>query len=313
MRPIEDAPSAVPPHPATDPTEVTVADDPPHPLREVARALPPLPGVYTFHGPADAVRLSGLPGAGLPLYIGKSVNLRQRVLSHLRDPSERRMMAQTQRITVQRTAGDLGAQLLEAQLIKQQHPVFNQRLRRNRQLCAWWLPDGETVPRLVQASEVNFARQTGLFGLFASRHAAVQALQQWADEQRLCWGALGLERLAPGKPCFRQAIRRCAGVCAGHEPPAAHTERLRLALTRHQLMAWPHEGAVAVVERCPALGPWPALRQVHVVRNWCYLGSAPTLAAARRLDTPAAAFDADTYQVLCRPLWSGAVAVRPLG
>lgn len=46
----------------------------PEHLRPWLEALPKLPGVYQFHGDSDT----------MPLYIGKSVNLRSRVLSHLR-------------------------------------------------------------------------------------------------------------------------------------------------------------------------------------------------------------------------------------
>jgi excinuclease Cho len=46
------------------------------------------------------------------------------------------MLRQSRRITWQRTAGELGALLLEAQLIKESQPLFNKRLRRNKQLCS---------------------------------------------------------------------------------------------------------------------------------------------------------------------------------
>jgi excinuclease Cho len=52
----------------------------PEHLRPWLEALPKLPGVYQFHGESDT----------MPLYIGKSVNLRSRVLSHLRTPKRRR-------------------------------------------------------------------------------------------------------------------------------------------------------------------------------------------------------------------------------
>ena len=95
----------------------------PEHLRPWLEALPRQPGVYLFHGESDT----------LPLYIGKSVNIRSRVLSHLRTPDEAAMLRQSRRITWQRTAGELGALLLEAQLIKEQQPLFNKRLRQNRQ------------------------------------------------------------------------------------------------------------------------------------------------------------------------------------
>lgn len=46
----------------------------PEHLRSFLNDLPTRPGVYLFHGESDT----------MPLYIGKSVNIRSRVLSHLR-------------------------------------------------------------------------------------------------------------------------------------------------------------------------------------------------------------------------------------
>lgn len=100
-------------------------------LREAIADMPSAPGVYLFHGHEG----------DLPLYIGKSVNLRSRLLSHLRTADEARMLRQTRRITHIRTAGEIGALLLEARLIKEMHPLFNQKLRHNRQLCALRVTD----------------------------------------------------------------------------------------------------------------------------------------------------------------------------
>lgn len=165
----------------------------PEHLRPWLEALPKLPGVYQFHGDSDT----------MPLYIGKSVNLRSRVLSHLRTPEEAAMLRQSRRITWQRTAGELGALLLEARLIKEQQPLFNKRLRRNKQLCAWLLADDR--PQIVYAREVDFSHQQHLYGLFANRRAALQMLQSLADEQRLCYGLLGLEPLSRGRACSIRA------------------------------------------------------------------------------------------------------------
>ncbi|VTP67070.1 Excinuclease cho [Leclercia adecarboxylata] len=73
----------------------------PEHLRPWLEALPKQPGVYFFHGDSDA----------MPLYIGKSVNIRSRVLSHLRTPDEAAMLRQSRRITWIQTAGELGALL----------------------------------------------------------------------------------------------------------------------------------------------------------------------------------------------------------
>lgn len=276
--------------------EARIYEYPEH-LRASVEALPPLPGVYTFHGEA---------GDALPLYIGKSVNLRARVLSHLRNPDEARLLRQTRLITHQRTAGEVGALLLEASLIKQQQPLYNQKLRRSRQLCALRL-DAAGRPEVVDARTHNFATTPDLFGLYSSRHAALDGLRHLADLHKLCYGALGLEKLAPGRACFRAALHQCAGVCRGDETPAAHQARLIAALDTLRVACWPHAGAIGLRERDEE-----GLEQIHVIRNWCYLGSADTLAQARALDQPAAGFDADGYKILCRPLLSGTAELLPL-
>ena len=256
-------------------------------LREAINDLPTAPGVYTFHGAEG----------DLPLYIGKSVNIRNRVLSHLRTQDEARMLRQTQRISYIRCAGEIGALLLEASMIKQQHPLFNQKLRRTKQMCAITIQDGH--PTVVYSKDVNFATQTGLFGLFASRHSALEKIRDLADEHQLCFGLLGLEKNKPEKPCFRSMINRCAGACCNKESMDDHQLRLLSALNDMKIICWPYAGAIGLIEH------QPDMTQIHVIQNWCYLGSATDLEQARLLTAQASGFDADGYKILCRPLLTG--------
>jgi excinuclease Cho len=256
----------------------------PEHLRAAIADMPAAPGVYIFHGPQDS----------LPLYIGKSVNLRSRVLAHLRNRREARLLRQTHRISHLLTAGEIGALLLEAQLIKERYPLLNRRLRRKGRLCSLRLGSG--APDVVYAQDIDFACEPELFGLFTSRSAALQTLRGLADEHRLCLGALGLERLPRGRACFRAMLGKCAGQCTGAETLLQHQQRLRTALEALALACWPHAGAIGLVEE------FQGLRQIHVVRNWCYLGSVATLEQARQLDTVTASFDADSYRILCRPV-----------
>jgi excinuclease Cho len=273
--------------------DIRVYEYPQH-LRAAIEDAPTGAGVYVFHGQEG----------DLPLYIGKSVNIRARLLSHLRTQDEARMLRQTQRISHIRTAGEIGALLLEAQMIKAQHPLFNQKLRRNKQLCSLQMTQG--VPEVVYAKDIDFARVPDLYGLFASRHAALDALRALADQNKLCYAPLGLEKLPPGKACFRAAIRQCAGVCRGDESPQTHSERLFTSLLGLRVECWPHEGAIGLVERDAEL------TQIHVVNHWCYLGSAATPDEARQLSTLAAGFDADGYKILCRPVLTRSVELLSL-
>ena len=266
----------------------------PEHLREIAASIPQGPGVYIFHGDDER----------LPLYIGKSVTLRSRVLAHLRNRREARLLRQTRHISHQRTAGEIGALLLEARLIKERYPLLNRRLRRNLRLCSWRL--GPRVPEIVYAQHVDFAHEPQLYGLFTGRSGAVELLEKIAEEERLCLGALGLERLPKGRACFRASIGRCAGVCRGDETPEAHRSRLLARLEAHALRCWPWPGAVGLVEQDEER------REIHVVRNWCHLGTANDLAEARALSRVTAGFDADCYRILAKPVLQRSVEVIEL-
>lgn len=273
--------------------EASLYEYPTH-LREAIADLPSLPGVYTFHGEEG----------DLPLYIGKSINIRSRVLSHLRTPEEARLLRQTRRISHQCTAGEIGALLLEARLIKQLHPLHNQRLRMSRQLCAWRIVNDR--PQLVFARDVDFAKETGLYGLYASRHAALQQLLSLADQHRLCYNVMGLEKPTNGRPCFRAQIKQCLGACCGRESLQEHKARFEAALLDLSLVCWPYAGAIGLIEELDEM------QDIHVVRNWCYLGTAKSMDAAKVLDTVSACFDADSYKILCRPIVHGTVKILPL-
>ena len=260
----------------------------PEHLRACARELPDAPGVYVFHGEE---------GDTLPLYIGKSVRIRSRVLSHMRNPEEARLLRQARRISHTLTGGEVGALLLESRLIKQLQPLHNRRLRASRQLYAWRWQDGAAAQlNLIHAGELDFARTPGLFGLYRSRHAALEHVHELADRHSLCLQAIGIERGRPDRPCFRHASRRCAGACCGQVAAVDHAQAWRQALEAMRVHCWPFPGAVGLEER------HEGVRQVHVMRDWCYLGSAPTLAAARRLTRIQARYDVDSYWILVAPL-----------
>jgi excinuclease Cho len=261
---------------------------PAHIPRDCIDALPPLPGIYIFR---DA--------AGSAIYIGKSVNIRNRVLSHLRTPDEAQMLARTTHIDFERTGGEIGALLREAQLIRREQPVFNQKLRRLRDMCSISL--AEAQPQIVFAADMDFALTDHLYGLFASRKGALEALRDLAQAHALCLACLGLERVAAGRPCFGRQIGKCRGVCIGEESKAEHALRLQAALVSLRIERWPYAGPVAIVEETDGL------RQRQLVDRWSYLGTKMTKRAAS-----AARFDMDVYQILARPLLAGQLTVEVL-
>ncbi len=248
--------------------------------------LPTRPGVYLLYGEND-----------LPLYIGKSVNLRSRVMSHFqadhRQDREMRLAQQVRHLDWHETVGDLGAQLLEARLVKEKLPIMNRRLRRAGRLAGWSWPSGETRPELVSADTLTGRQAEGLMGLFRGSRDARQALRQIATDQGLCLRVLGLEK---GRgPCFASQLGRCHGACRGDESLKAHTDRAREALARLQIHHWPWEGRLAIGEKAnDGRQAW------HLVDHWCHLGSAERLSGVAALARGEGSFDVDTYRILKR-------------
>ncbi len=263
---------------------------------ESLNALPRCSGVYIFRGEGT-----------LPLYVGKSVDIRARVLSHLRAPDEARMLAQTRRIDHIETAGEIGALLLEARLIKELSPLFNIRLRRSRGLCTLQLQDSAQgiALQVVSGRSVDLGRQPHLYGLFGSVRAAQSSLRDLADKHRLCLGLLGLERTG-GRGCFGWQLKTCLGACVGHEPRSAHDERLLLALQDLQVHAWPYAGAVDWVEEREG---W---QQRHRILNWRHLGTWCSR-SQHQTAMEEGPFDLDTYKILVKPILLGQARLEPCG
>ena len=267
--------------------------------------LPEGPGVYRFYGVND-----------LPLYIGKSVNLRDRIRSHFssdyRSANDVRISGEIRRIEVDETAGELGALLKEARLVKELLPLHNYKLRRKMNAVFLRLPDLRSAPEIVANKDIDWgARVEGaesLFGPFATRQHAKQALESLAGEHGLCWRQLGWEKR--GGPCFARQVKKCRGACIGEETPEAHNVRLATALAPYRLQDWPWEGRIIVRESHPE----SALEEAHVFERWSHLGTARSeedlaaLAEARcEID-----FDPDVYRILVSYIAKHRGSVRPL-
>jgi DNA polymerase-3 subunit epsilon len=249
--------------------------------------IPESPGVYLFYGENDAV-----------LYVGKSINLRSRVLTHFsgdyRDAKDMKIAQQVKRVEWRETAGELGALIEESRLVKRLAPVYNRRLRRAAELCAWrWRVEEPAVaPRLVTARELDEGAFDDLHGLFRSRAAALEALREIATAHQLCPIVLGLEK---GKgPCFAHQLKRCRGACVGKESLVSHGLRLAGALAQMRMRPWPFKGRIGVRE-----GDTGAL---IVLDRWCYLGTVRSDAELAELaeHRPPPVFDVDTYKILSR-------------
>ena len=268
---------------------------PPHLDANLLDDMPETPGVYLFYGDND-----------LPLYIGKSTNIRARVLSHFgsdhASTKEMRISQDIKHIEWITTAGDFSALMLESRLVKERQPIYNRQLRNERQLCSWKLnsdPNAKNLLELVREKDINPADLGFLFGTFKSKHQAVEALRNIAEAHQLCPRLIGLEAWAKGA-CFASQIKHCKGACSGKETPKIHHIRLQTALMAHKLKTWPFTGKIAIKEKNSENDK----TQMHVFHQWTYLGSAENddELAELELKTTQLKFDFDTYKILLKAL-----------
>ena len=272
---------------------------PSHLDAQLLEDLPSSHGVYLFHDETS-----------LPLYVGKANNLRRRVLAHFSgdhaSSSELEIAQKIRRISWIETAGELGALLQEAALIKQLMPTHNQLLRRNDTVCAWRVVQRgmKLSLALVDTEDLFFGDEDNLFGPFGSSRKATDALKGIADAHQLCHAMLGLEKVRPGKACFASQVKRCTGACTGRETPAAHAARTLAALESVRLRRWPFTGAIGIREGAA----------MHVISNWCYLGTVSQPSAAQALiGSGLPRFDRDVYHLLHKKLDQLRDRIEPIG
>ncbi len=263
---------------------------PPNISQSVIDAIPDSPGCYIFYGEHHA-----------PLYIGKSIAMRSRVMSHFQSAltvrKEMKLSQQVHHIDWIETSGELSALVLESKLIKERMPIMNIKLRRSKELCAWQLiqdTSGFHRPTLITHKHLQPGFQDNLYGLFNNKKEALGYLAAVAKKYQLCKALLGLEKVDDGKPCFGYQVKQCQGACIGNVSVAVHNLKLQTALQLYKVPIWPFEGAIAIKDGHSLL----------VFNKWCYLGSANDhdelhdIAQSKDLD-----FDLDIYKIVKKALF----------
>ncbi len=255
---------------------------PPHVPETMINNLPASPGVYIFHD-AD----------GSPLYVGKSINIRQRVRSHFANDTrivkEMKLSQRSFSVSHIETATEVEALLLESAKVKELQPTFNRLLRRAKKQAILLHSINEAGYSTI---DIDFRDVDSLadleqvYGVYTSRTKAKSALESVVKTYQLCSKLVSLES-GPGA-CFRHQLGQCRGACIGQESPAAYNRRVETALAYSKIASWPFSGRIAVT-----ISPSRSL----VVNQWIVEG-----VINHELDEvfePAAnRFDIDTYKIL---------------
>lgn len=256
--------------------------------RDVIDSLPEVPGVYIFRDET-----------GLPLYIGKSINIRQRVLSHFtRDTAESKEFKISQAvrsIDYEPTGTELAALLRESHLVKTHMPVYNRRLRRLRKLAILERhvsPDSYHEITKRELSPEDLSDMSDVLAVFERRRGAQAALEQAVTVYDLCAKRCGLEKSRGA--CFRYQLGKCRGACVGDESPEQYNARVAIVFQDRSIAAWPYDGAVMISERA-ATTPYHAF----IVDRWIVRATITQHEAAEPQYIPYGdTFDHDSYSIL---------------
>jgi len=270
----------------------------------LADDLPEEPGVYRFFGAQES-------GGEVLLYVSKANNLRERVLDHFRGGTRNaRLATEVRRVAWTETAGELGAQLLEAREIRESRPAYNRPGRGNGARFTWSFESLDAPPRLEELS-IALLRSGNAFGAWRTEAEARQALEAMARAHGWCFKVLGLEE-GEGS-CVGHQFGRCKGACVGKEPRVLHLTRIRMGMVHLHLAPWPHAGAVVVREgrgereQLHVLDAWQHLVTVNAADCEVPLVELADSARARRRE-----FEYDDYRILTRLLADSGLRTQPL-
>ncbi len=254
--------------------------------------LPDGPGVYAFFGEGDKA-----------LHVSRAPQLRQRVLSHFHGerPSNKdvELAREARRLEWEETAGEVGAQLLEARRMRTLQPPASVGRPTEKDICAWRLAEGvedALQPVLAHANQPDFARGDPYYGLFTSAQKAEMALRALAEKNglRIPWLEVPLSGARP---------RNTA--------PPPGKGRLKQALASLPVLNWPYPGPIIVAEQGN-----DGRKDLHLIDHWHWLGRARSEEDIPQLLVQAPAvrpFEFDTYRIVSRAIAQGKVDVRVLG
>lgn len=191
---------------------------------EELKKLPHAPGVYLMHDAGDTI-----------IYVGKAVNLHNRVRSYFRKivgrgPQIDRMVEQIARFEYIVTDSELEALVLENNLIKEYSPKYNTMLKDDKTYPYIKVTMGEEYPRILFSREMK-KDKSRYFGPYTSAAAVkdtidlMNKLYQLKTCNRRLPRDIGLER-----PCLNYHIKQCAAPCQGYISKEAYRERVEQAL-----------------------------------------------------------------------------------
>ncbi|MBR3125391.1 MAG: excinuclease ABC subunit C, partial [Mogibacterium sp.] len=187
-------------------------------ISEELKKLPKTPGVYMHKDSLGEV-----------IYVGKAINLRNRVSSYFRktsqaDPKVRAMVSNIAEFEYISCATEMEALLLECNLIKKYMPRYNILLKDDKSYPFIEVTTNEEFPRVISTRRL---RRDGnrYFGPYTDA-GAVRRILGMIDEMYQFKKCRQQEFRKGVRPCLNYFIGKCPGVCTGEADKSAYRENI---------------------------------------------------------------------------------------
>ncbi len=179
-------------------------------FEEELKKLPAKPGVYIMRDAHDTI-----------LYVGKAINLRNRVRSYFREnigrgPMIDKMVTLIARFEYIVTDSELEALVLENNLIKEHSPKYNTLLKDDKTYPYIKVTLGEDFPRILFSREMK-KDKSKYFGPYTSAAAVKDTIELLNKlfQLRTCNRSLPKE-IGNDRPCLNYHIKQCLAPCQGY-------------------------------------------------------------------------------------------------
>ena len=193
-------------------------------IQEELKKLPPKPGVYIMH---DA-------GGGI-IYVGKAVNLKNRVRSYFRAATVHtdkinKMISLISYFEYIVTDSELEALVLENNLIKEHSPKYNTMLKDDKTYPYIKVTISEAYPRVLFSRQMK-KDKSRYFGPYTSATAVKDTIElvNKICKLRTCNRSLPSE-IGKGRPCLNYHIKQCLAPCQNSISQEEYRERVNRAL-----------------------------------------------------------------------------------
>lgn len=188
-------------------------------INEELKKLPTCPGVYMHKD-----RL------GTVIYVGKAVNLRNRVRQYFRNSSQhspkvRSMVSNIAEFDYITCGTEMEALILECNLIKKYMPKYNILLKDDKTYPYIEVTMSEEFPRVIRTREVK-RDENRYFGPY-SDSTAVWRILKMIDEMYPLKKCSTLHFPENTRPCLNYFIGKCKGICVGKADREGYLEMIR--------------------------------------------------------------------------------------